>query len=242
MKNIIKKIFWPGPDFGTRSRYSLKKRLLTGKNIRTLDVGFGNACMTIYAATYGAYAKGVTILENEIEKAKLMAKTFGLNENSISFEKKHFIELEEKNEKFDQIIMFEVLEHIENDLLALNKCHKLLNDKGLLHITVPNRDNHIHFEGVSRFENGSHVRHGYHYTGIEQLLINAGFEPVDRIGVGKLGTIIGFLIVAKIRKLPLGLGQLGSLLSWIIFWPFEKILNLLPCIPWSLYILAKKKS
>ncbi|GAB4410563.1 MAG: hypothetical protein OHK0056_13650 [Bacteriovoracaceae bacterium] len=242
MKTLIKKIFWPGPDFGTRDRYKLKKLLLKGPGVRTLDVGFGNGCMTIYAGQKGEYSCGVSILEHEVIKANNLKLAFGLDDQRCMFKKVHLNEMDESDShKFDQIIMFEVLEHIVDDKTAVEKAYRLLKERGQLHVCVPNRDFHFHFEPLNRFENGGHVRHGYDFQSLQYLLENAGFEILDRRGVSGNGSVLGFKVVAFLRKFPGPLGQILSLIGFLIMWPVVQLINVFNCRPWSIYMLACKR-
>jgi 2-polyprenyl-3-methyl-5-hydroxy-6-metoxy-1,4-benzoquinol methylase len=239
---MIKKIFWPGPDFGTRDRYNLRKLLLKGDDIETLDVGFGNGCMTFFAAQNGKRALGVSILQHEVDKATSLRSLFKLENNQCQFEKIHFNEVSSTGHgPFDQIVMFEVLEHIADDNQAIATAYKLLKSRGQLHITVPNMDHHGHFETLTRFENGGHVRHGYTQDRLQELLQQNGFEILDRRGVGGEGSILGFKIVALLRRAPGPIGQILSLLGFIMLSPFVCLLNSLFPGPWSHYILACKK-
>lgn len=239
---FVKKMLWPGPDFGTRVRYQLKDRLLKGAEIESLDIGFGNGCLTMAAALGGKRALGVSIDKQAITRAKKFRDGMGLSADRCEFKEISAYDLSLENVgTFDQIIAFEVLEHLMNDDEVVSRCAGLLKKDGWLHICVPNRDNHIHFEGVFRTENGQHVRHGYDMNHLEALVRRHGFEPIDRLGVGGLGTVWGFLAVANARKLPGLLGQSMSVFVFFLVWPLVKIFDLIPCQPWSLYLLAAKR-
>lgn len=71
---------------------------------------------------------GVEIEEN----ATHYAKSLGLEVSH-----KDFLEYETP-QKYNVITVCDVLEHLENPLNALKKCHESLNDGGLLYIQVPN--------------------------------------------------------------------------------------------------------
>jgi len=58
------------------------------------------------------------------------------NIKNVQFEKKNFFEVNE-GEKYDLIIMFEVLEHIKEDKGALKKVNDLLNKNGAFLFSVP---------------------------------------------------------------------------------------------------------
>lgn len=238
----IKKLFWPGPDFGTRDRFALRRFLLEGPEITTLDVGFGNGCMTFESARRGKRALGISILPHEVEKASSLRAAFALEPTRCEFACARFEALAQgQPEAYDQVVMFEVLEHIVDDAGALRAAHRLLKDRGQLHLTVPNMDSHVHFEPLNRHENGGHVRHGYARDRLEALLVAAGFDILDRRGVGGLGSVLGFKAVALARRPPGLLGQGLSLLAFVVSWPLVRVLNALPCQPWSLYVRACKR-
>lgn len=239
----MKRLLWPGPDYGTRSRYALRKRFLAGPDITTLDIGCGNGCMTLAAAQVGRRAIGITIQPEFISRAEKYRAFVGMNEGQCEFKHLSIYDLPKANlGPFDQIILFEVLEHLYHDELAIRLCADSLKPDGWLHVTVPNRDSHIHFEGVARTETGAHLRHGYDYATLEAMLRRNGLEPVDRMGVGGLGTVLGFLAVAKVGKLFGPLGRVAAGLLFFILWPLVRLVDLLPSKPFSIYILAAKRS
>ena len=160
---LMKRVLWPGPDFTTRARYSLRRRL-SGPGVTTLDIGCGNGCMTIAAAQVGQSALGITIQPEFIPRAEAFRDRLGLSRDQCRFRTLSVYDLPAAGEgPFDQIVLFEVLEHLYHDELAISICAALLKPDGWLHISVPNRDSHRHFGGVDRVETGMHVRHGYDY-------------------------------------------------------------------------------
>lgn len=58
------------------------------------------------------------------------------NLNNLTFEKANFLDFKNDN-KFDLVILFEVLEHMKNDALALNTIGNLLNKNGFFICSVP---------------------------------------------------------------------------------------------------------
>lgn len=239
---FAKRLMWPGPDYGTRVRYRLKARLLSGADVTTLDIGCGNGCMTMAAAARGRYALGISNQEAFLRRAEAFRDERGIPASRCEFQSLNVYDLgNQELPQFDQIVLFEVLEHLYRDDDAIGLCARQLKPDGWLHVTVPNRDSHVHFEGVDRVETGHHVRHGYDYPSLESLLRKHGLEPIDRMGVGGLGTVLGFLVVAHAGRLPGVLGQAASVAAFVLVWPLVKVLDLLPSRPWSLYVLAAKR-
>lgn len=105
----------------------------------------------------------------------------GLNASKASFE-----DLKKEDNKYDLIFMQHVLEHFEDPFQVLNDCHKLLNEKGLLLILVPNseykraskkRSRHRFYskEGV-----GSEHFVYFNYTNINTVLQASGFTVIQK--------------------------------------------------------------
>ncbi len=80
-------------------------------------------------------------------------------------------------EKYDQIVLFEVLEHIADDCRALDNLVRHLAPGGEILISTPHRD-HIPIagEGVSPSEDGGHVRKGYDEEDFRRLLGDRGLQ------------------------------------------------------------------
>lgn len=108
----------------------------------------------------------------EIEEgASQYAKSIGLDVINADFFK---IEL---CQKYNVITMCDVLEHLENPLEALRKCHDALNDGGLLYIQVPNV---VGFKYPYNDQLGlPHHLWQFDPKSLFYLINRAGFEMVD---------------------------------------------------------------
>lgn len=103
---------------------------------RVLDIGAGVGNLTQYLVKSCECVIGVDIFEHQINSMK---KRFIQYEN---FEAYKFNILEDDlskfiNYKFDTIVCINVLEHLEDDLLAINKMKSLIVKGGKLIILVP---------------------------------------------------------------------------------------------------------
>ena len=75
---------------------------------------------------------------------------------------------------------------------AFRQIHDLLDDDGFVYITTPDRDWQANADRirVTRDEDGWHVRNGYTFEQLEAVLDEAGFEPIDRLRFGTLGSTV----------------------------------------------------
>ncbi len=102
-------------------------------NSKVLDIGCNNGKLNDFLKECEYY--GIDIdkeLINELTKKGVKVKQIDLNKQEIPF----------KKEKFDYIIMLDVLEHIINPQKLLLESKKRLKENGKLIITLPN-DYHI---------------------------------------------------------------------------------------------------
>ena len=106
------------------------------KNLKILDLGCGGGLICEPLSRLGAKITGVDFAENNIKVAKLHAKK---NNLQINYLIQDIENLTLKN-KFDIIILFEVLEHIDEWQFALNKIKKNLKQNGLLILSTINRN------------------------------------------------------------------------------------------------------
>ena len=96
---------------------------------KLLEVGPGKGGLTYH---YNKFIKKPTLIEPEKKLYKLL---------KTKFKKKKIIikncTIDKIKNKFDTIIYFDVLEHIKNDLLEVNKATKKLNKNKYLIFSVP---------------------------------------------------------------------------------------------------------
>ena len=110
-----------------------KKKL---NKLKILDLGCGGGLVSEGIAKLGADVTGIDFIEENIRVAKKHAKQSKLEINYIvkDFEK------ERLTSKYDVIIIFEVLEHLENWKSFLEKIQKNLKPKGVLIASTINRN------------------------------------------------------------------------------------------------------
>ena len=106
------------------------------KNLKILDVGCGGGIICEPLAKLGAKVTGIDFAPNNIKAAKIHAKK---NKLKIKYFFKD-IEKSKLDEKFDIIIMFEVLEHLDDWKKTIKNIRKNLNKNGKIIISTINRN------------------------------------------------------------------------------------------------------
>lgn len=102
------------------------------KSIRILEIGCGLGYLTYALRKKGYDATGLDISANAVSKA---IEAFGphyLCEDLFEFAKA-------TNDRFDLIIMTELIEHLEQPIEFISAAKSLLKEKGKLAITTPNK-------------------------------------------------------------------------------------------------------
>lgn len=98
------------------------------KPIKILNVGCGTGRTTELLSQLGE----VTSIEYDHETAEFAAESTGL-----SVEQGDVKSLKFKNEEFDLVCAFDVIEHVDDDVLAVEEMYRVLKKDGKLIITVP---------------------------------------------------------------------------------------------------------
>lgn len=242
----LKKLLWPGTNWVSRDKSFLTRHFLSGtpeRPVRTLDCGCGNAFFTWEAARRGGRCLGITIHDWERQNCEEMRDYLGVDAERMQFRVATLAGLADdpaQAGQFDQVILLDVIEHIMDAPATLEQIHQLLDDDGFLHVSTPDRDWQRHTAGslrVSRVEDGWHVRNGYTFEQLERLLEDHGFEPIDRLRFGTLGSTV----VTWIQHHLFG-GRVDPLT--ILFFPVLKAIAL-ALSPFrdthTIYVLARKR-
>jgi len=97
---------------------------------KLLDIGCGPGFFLAYAERYYD-AHGIDISEYVIREAKQRTHTAKLSVGDVT-------DLDYKNDYFDIVTCFDLLEHLPNPALALQEFYRILKENGILIIRVPN--------------------------------------------------------------------------------------------------------
>lgn len=236
---------YPGSNWASRDKSLFTRTLLSGtrdKPVRTLDCGCGNAYFTYEAYKRGGVCTGITIHPWERQHCEEMRDYLGVPADRMRFEVtrlEDFTADSLQHGQFDQVLLLDVIEHIMDDGAALRQINRLLVNDGFIYITVPDRDWQGLVPGprVTRYEDGWHVRNGYTFEQLETLLEQNGFDPIDRLRFGTLGSTVVMAIQRKLFRsrndaLTVLLFPLLKLISWLLS-------------PWkrshTIFVLARKR-
>ncbi|MBT9175132.1 MAG: tRNA 5-carboxymethoxyuridine methyltransferase [candidate division WS2 bacterium] len=165
-------------DLAFNKRWLYKKYFLKG-NIRTLDVGGGGGPFTIQCLKNGNIVTLIDLNRLNIDRAIKKIKMMGFCDYSKIEAIACDVRKYETENKFDQIILFEVLEHIKDDQEVLDKLSFLLRPGGQPLFSSPS-DNYPMFYGekISLIEDGGHIRKGYSFDDIERKIASAGLKVI----------------------------------------------------------------
>jgi SAM-dependent methyltransferase len=156
-------------------RYKLRKylvkRILDGESLSgktCLELGFGSGDMLLLYASLGLDAFGFDISELAFENARLRIEKYPALKGKICL-------AQDKTEvyarRYDYIMAFEVLEHIEDDLSLIREWWNILNEHGKLLISVPAHQDKWGGNDVV----AGHYRR-YERAGMSNLLMSGGFK------------------------------------------------------------------
>lgn len=220
-------------DFTYGTLLFLLKKYIKSK-INILDIGCGVGSVDFYLASLENNVTGIDISNRAIKVANDTLKTMTFSKNLrfkvFNFPKKL------PNGKYNAIICSEVLEHLNDDNLAVRQMTKLLIHNGLVIASSPSLNAPLYKLGLlNNFDrNVGHVRR-YSTVSFTNLFKNSGFKIIEIYKTE--GVIRNFLFTNKIG---------GQLLRILNKWPFSSIVTLLDnlTIPIfgesNLYIVAKK--
>ncbi len=148
-----------------------------------LDIGCGMGGFTRYVKYLKPDMKvcGCDISNRALEIAK--KKDI---KNEINYFKYDICDIKIKDDFFDYISIFDVLEHLENPLKAINEVNRVLKKGGYIHIFVPLESSKktlhgiLNLFGIDCFKK-SHTGHiqEFNYGHIKEMVEKNGFEIID---------------------------------------------------------------
>jgi len=133
-KTLIQKKLIKANNFTYRHiLYFINKYAVNKKNV--VDIGCGAGTLCFYIANKEIEVLGVDVSSKAIKTCQESSKSMGLDKLAkfkvADFPNKSI------NRKFDLVVFTEVIEHLHDDKLALEKIFTMLNKGGIVIITTP---------------------------------------------------------------------------------------------------------
>ena len=238
IRNALRSLIYPGLDLHTRNRASLRRFWRTGPR-DVLDAGSGNGYFSWLAYQSGARVIAVNSDPDQVEKSREFFLGFRkADPDRLQFEQGNLYELAAETRQFDEIVCFEVLEHLHRDADVVREFYRILRPGGLLHVCCPFRLHPRHqVEVLDVDETGGHVRAGYTEQDYRALLEPIGFRIERVIGIGPKSVYVADKILRSIRN---RLGDFFALPLFPLALPILWSARMNPSMPFSLYITAVK--
>lgn len=222
---------WPAPllhsDTAVLDRWLwLRKRVPRGDGTGlAIELGCGSGAFTIGTALRGYQALGLSYDVRNQHAAARRARLCGAV--TAKFEVQDIRSLDERPDlqnRFDVVIMTEVIEHILDDRKLLRNAAMCLKAGGRLLLTTPNFYLHpidpLHGGPFSTVEDGGHVRKGYTAEELIELSRYAGLvSPEISFCTG--------LLSQKITRLHFVSKKIHPVVAWSLINPFRPLPPLL---------------
>lgn len=238
LRNKIRSIIYPGLDLHTRNRASLIHFWKTGAR-DVLDAGSGNGYFSWLAYRGGARVVAMNYEQEQVEKAtNFLIGYKHADPARLQFERCDLYDLAREIRTFDEIICFEVLEHLLRDRDVVTEFYRILRPGGVLHLCCPNRLHPRHrVEVLDERELGGHVRAGYTEKDYRELLEPIGFQIDSVVGIGTPAVYYADRVLRVIRN---RLGDWAALPLFPLALPAVWFATLNPRMPFSLCVNATK--
>jgi SAM-dependent methyltransferase len=239
-RNFLRRLVYPGLDLHTRNRASLCRFWKKGER-GVLDAGSGNGYFAWLAYQSGARVVGMNFEHSQVDKArKFLIDYLQADPVRLRFEQANLYNLSKETRTFDEIICFEVLEHLRDDKAIVKEFYRILRPGGILHVCSPYRLHPRHeAEVLDTTESGGHVRAGYTEDDYRKLLEPVGFSIDQVVGIGPPSVYFADKILRSIRN---RVGDIPALPLLPLALPVVWFAKMNPPVPFSLYVNAVKPS
>ena len=174
-----------------RLRFSLLKEYQKKGKLFDLGVGWGHFLHT--GKLLGYEVEGIEMAEMPYTYAKEYLK--------LPVEKIDFFDYKPKNEYYDMLTMWDVLEHIDSCDEVVEKCHSMLKRGGYLVLQVPQIDSYIAKKQKEKWQamGLDHVNYFSRKT-IKELLEKKGYKVIKIKSSIEVKHFLMYSFYNKIRK------------------------------------------
>lgn len=157
-------------EVGSHTRFRRWKRFLREGPIRVLEVGGGGGPWTFELLEKGNHVVEVDVDANALKRLQNKLMLFESDVDRVEIIHSHIKDYDESR-LFDEIVLFEVLEHISDDRAVMEKLCKMLKPEGIMLVSTPSHNYEPFYgERVSEAEDGGHVRKGYSFEDYATLV------------------------------------------------------------------------
>jgi SAM-dependent methyltransferase len=150
------------------------------RGARTLDAGSGSGWFALYLASLDNHVTGLSF--NDVANSAAIRRARALRETRVHFVQGDLRELDRLAPAlgtYQQIVCFETIEHIRDDVKLVRDLAAMIEPGGRLLLTTPSDDHEpLIGEVVSETEDGGHVRFGYSHARLRELCRGAGLQVV----------------------------------------------------------------
>jgi len=182
-----------GVDFRWRNLRNLVKTHIQGNNI--LDAGCGTGHLTLELLQEGFTVTATDYSQELVDFTRKLLDQTDYCANVYQLDLRETKTLTEEN--YDTIVCLDVLEHIDNDMIALQNLKNALKPGGVLIISVPA----LSWLYSYRDEEIGHYRR-YNKHELLKKLADAGFE-ISTIRFWNLTGLLPYLISEKLLKISI---------------------------------------
>lgn len=139
---------------------------------RWLDVGFGDGSLLLTAQEWGFETLGIDLRRESVAKLEAL----GVAARCVA------LETLDESGAFDVVSMADVLEHMPFPRSALAQVHRLLAERGLVYLSMPNADT-ASWRALDRERNNPYwieIEHYHNFTRerLQALLRRSGLQPI----------------------------------------------------------------
>lgn len=182
-------------------RFELIRKYKKTGSLFDLGAGWGHFLLAGQQLGYSVY--GIEISKNPYIYAK--------NDLNLPVDHLDFFKLEKENESYDIITMWDVLEHVDEANLMIEKCALLIKKNGYIFIQVPQIDSFIARIRKEKWNmmGLDHVNYFSRKT-ITNLLARHGFEVVKIKSSIELKLLLMYTILPWIKKIEGGKQEMIS--------------------------------
>lgn len=245
-KLFVKSLLFPGINLGIRSRRPMVRHFLREPNIRTLDVGSGNGFFAAQAARRSGIGSSVLSFSfnpDQIQKCQEFLPRLRVPAGKLEFRVMTAQQVDQLTEPFDQILLLEVIEHLDDDLAVVTNLARHLKPGGIMHVSTPDCWLGFWVGSLDRKSaEGGHVRIGYTAERVEKLLTAAGLDIAYQTRLGGLGMYLTPLLNRMSRLM--GGGEMADVMAFLMLYPFYLLVEWLPLpASWRMfhYAIARKR-